>query len=50
MLRRRAYVTAARSACLPGLDVEWIADLAQVEPTSTAIKRLRAALRKQRRR
>jgi Uma2 family endonuclease len=39
------YRSAARSVCLPELDLELVCRLALVEPTSEAVRRLRAVLR-----
>jgi Uma2 family endonuclease len=45
VLDRDGYRGAARSVCLPDLDLELVCQLALVEPTSEAIRRLRAVLR-----
>ncbi|MDX2092547.1 MAG: Uma2 family endonuclease [Kofleriaceae bacterium] len=45
MLGANGYTTRERSVCLPRLDLELITKLALVEPTSAAIKKLRAAVR-----
>ena len=48
VLGRGGYETRACSACLPDLDLELVCRLAQVEPTSAAVKQLRAILRGER--
>ena len=45
VLRDGAYVQVERSACLPAVDLALLARLAVVEPTSTAVDELLAALR-----
>jgi Uma2 family endonuclease len=45
VLERGGYEARARSACLPDLDLGLVCRLAQIEPTSAAIRQLRAMLR-----
>jgi Uma2 family endonuclease len=45
VLERGGYEPRPRSACLPGLELERVCRLARVEPTSEAIRQLRASLR-----
>lgn len=42
VLGKDGYITRKRSACLPDLDLAVICKLVQIEPTSRAIKQLRA--------
>lgn len=44
-LERSGYQRRDRSACLPALDLELVCRLAKVEPTSEAVRQLRASLR-----
>jgi Uma2 family endonuclease len=45
VLEREGYEARGRSVYLPALDLELVCRLAKVEPTSAAIRQLRAALR-----
>jgi Uma2 family endonuclease len=45
VLGAKGYQRRTRSACLPELDLALLARLAQIEPTSEAVKQLRQALR-----
>lgn len=45
VLGKRRHERRERSACLPGLDLAMICRIAQVEPTSAAIRQLREELR-----